>query len=294
MDAVMRPGSSTNSQGVQHSGPVRIEANDLLFFIDETGSESLSDPAFPIFGFGSCAVVGRDYRSAVVEPWREMKALRFGGARSAMHASGGPTPDAAQLVALSEFFARERYFRLGAVVKKSTEMSGFDDIHDAASGALQMLIGQLVQLVLPTRVLFFFEDSERGRPLIMKNFGSLRIDRREGDRVEPLPIVQYLMDKRSQEPGLEVADFIAHAAGNQARVHEAGARGWRLDFRSVFQSAPDGLALYADMQKAQKIKVPLEPGKIPGATYIELGREDLGPHPNRDAVGTPHRLPRAK
>jgi hypothetical protein len=274
---------------IPHPGPIRLETTDLVFFIDETGAESLDDPSFPVFGFGCCAVTGENYQHAVFRPWREMKTTFFGGVQSPMHASGGPVPDAGQLTALSEFFARDGYFRLGAVVKRSTSISGMDDYHDAASAVLQMLIGRVVQAILPTRVVLVFEDSERGRPLILKHFGSLKIDSHGPRGTEPLPILQCFEAKSMNEPGLEVADFIAHAASTQARAHEAGAHGWRLDFHSIFQAAPAGLARYADVHKAHKIAVPLQPGRIPGATYIELATEKLGPDPNRDPVGTRHR-----
>jgi hypothetical protein len=274
---------------VPHPSPIRLETTDLVFFIDETGAESLDDPSFPVFGFGCCAVTGGNYQHAVFRPWREMKTTFFGGVQSPMHASGGPVPAAGQLAALSEFFARSGYFRLGAIVKRSTKINGMDDYHEAASGALQMLIGHVVQTILPTRVVLVFEDSARGRPLILKHFGNLRIDSHGPRGTEPLPILQCFEAKSMKEPGLEVADFIAHAASNQARAHDTGARGWRLDFQSVFQSAPDGLAHYADVHKADKIKLPLQPGRVPGATYIELATDNVGPDPNRDPVGTRHR-----
>lgn len=54
--------------------------DDLLIFLDETGSEKRIDPNYPIFGYGGCAIMGRDYSSVIDIPWKEFKENHYGGA----------------------------------------------------------------------------------------------------------------------------------------------------------------------------------------------------------------------
>jgi len=46
------------------------------------------------------------------------------------------------------------------------------------------------------------------------------------------------MPKSSNEPGLEVADFIVGAAGSQVQRHLRGQDGMAADFRTVFCQLP--------------------------------------------------------
>ena len=64
-----------------------IKPDTLLLFIDETGHEQLTDPNYPIFGMGGCAVMGNSYEHIIREPWRELKAQHFGGPDVPLHAS---------------------------------------------------------------------------------------------------------------------------------------------------------------------------------------------------------------
>ena len=52
---------------------VPVPPSSLVVWIDETGEELFSDPSYPLFGLGGCAVLSRDYGRLVAEPWRQVK-----------------------------------------------------------------------------------------------------------------------------------------------------------------------------------------------------------------------------
>src|SRR5687767_2309976 len=64
-----------------------LERTDLLVWIDEPGSETLSDPNYPVFGIGGCAITGDRYVEEIDQPWRELKTAHFGGSDKLLHAS---------------------------------------------------------------------------------------------------------------------------------------------------------------------------------------------------------------
>jgi len=78
--------------------------NTYLLFIDETGSESLKDPNFPIFGFGEVGLPASLYLSNIVHPWTHIKEKAFGGEATEMHAADLIKPSTEQLNFLNNFF----------------------------------------------------------------------------------------------------------------------------------------------------------------------------------------------
>ncbi|KKK45335.1 hypothetical protein LCGC14_1199580 [marine sediment metagenome] len=60
------------------------------------------------------------------------------------------------------------------------------------------------------------------------------------------PITYGLMDKTSKNAGLEVADFIIHIAGGQARRtrHYPETGEFRKDFKAIFKTLEDKWASY--------------------------------------------------
>lgn len=56
---------------------LNISPNSVLVFLDETGDEQLNDPAYPIFGFGGCCILARDYFDNIDKPWSNMKIEKF-------------------------------------------------------------------------------------------------------------------------------------------------------------------------------------------------------------------------
>jgi hypothetical protein len=108
------------------------ESDRLLFFVDETGAESLGDPQFPVFGLGGCLVRAEDYRELIAGPWRVMKARHFGGLDVRLHAAE-LLPTAEQLEAIAEFFSKGRFFRVAAILKKSSRIgAGVASVYQAA------------------------------------------------------------------------------------------------------------------------------------------------------------------
>lgn len=79
-----------------------------------------------------------------------------------------------------------------------------------------------------------FESSERANYALIEHFGNLVVERNGVN----IPVEHCLMEKKHHEPALELADFVANAAGSMARWRLAGKQGFPKDFVSIFHYVP--------------------------------------------------------
>jgi hypothetical protein len=102
-----------------------VHPHCLMFFVDETGHETFADPQYPVFGLGGCALLAAAITPVLRTPWRQMKALHFGGADVPLHASDlRSTPQ--QLQALDTFFRNQRFGRFAVTLTPSALPAGFE------------------------------------------------------------------------------------------------------------------------------------------------------------------------
>jgi hypothetical protein len=93
-----------------------------------------------------------------------------------------------------------------------------------------------------------FEASDRADKLIEEAFQNFNIE--EGGK--PIPVECYFMPKAANEPGLEVADFIMHAVGRQARKNLTQRDGFVPDFSAVFHSVDRKLTSFIEVASITK------------------------------------------
>jgi hypothetical protein len=87
---------------------------------------------------------------------------------------------------------------------------------------------------MPAEVAFIFEASERSDVLVQRYFSDIPVTI-AGAHV---PVQLGIMPKSVGDEALEVADFIIHTAGQQARRWEKGDETFRRDFQSIFHANP--------------------------------------------------------
>jgi hypothetical protein len=213
---------------------LQVHPHCLMYFVDETGHEEFADPEFPIFGMGGCAVLAAAIEPVLRQPWREMKARHFGGADVPLHASELRSSTEDQLTALNEFFERQQFGRFAVTMTRKTELpDGVAPIR-VMPGLLRRRWQELAPrfVPLPVEVAFIHEASDRGDKLLERYFGESVVVI-HGKRVQ---VHHGIMSKGDE--ALEVADFVVHTAGGQARRGIQPGGPVRRDFEAIFRANP--------------------------------------------------------
>lgn len=227
--------------------------NTYLLFIDETGGEDLSDPNFPIFGFGAIGLPASLYLSNLVNPWIHIKEKAFGGESTPMHAADLKKPTIEQLESLNMFFGRCAFCRIACVISDKTAFEGDFDIYNIA---VRTFYSRLIDVLKHTEyddIYMIFEDSHRGNPKNMDYFSRYKVTK-EDSAGKPVDVKcsRFIMSKREREPGLEVADFVAHTAGASVQARLKGTRtrtNERKDFEAIFRSGNTDLISFIELTR---------------------------------------------
>jgi len=224
---------------------IELEDTTLVVWIDETGHEQFRDPNYPIFGLGGCAVLVRDYSRLIAQPWQYMK-LRYFSGQAGLHAKD-LRPTREQLMALEYFFTQFQFFRIAAITSKEAQLPSGLVVYHMVATCLRERIIQVAKWTPLTRLAVILEASQRADALANRYLRfNLQITDIDGKRT--LPTDYFLMPKSANEPGLEVADFIMHAAGGQTKSRLNGAREpGRKDFKVVFREVDPRLASFMEI-----------------------------------------------
>jgi hypothetical protein len=241
-----REPSSLGSPMVREGQENRLEVSDrcLVVFVDDTGHEDFA-VGHPVYGLGGCAALGRDLERLIEWPWKEVRRRVNGSPDAQLHANKfARTAKTEDMQAVASFF-REPFWRFGAVLTKETQSNLPDEMGRVRvmKGALQERIQEIVQMTLCKEVKVIFEASDRTDKFIQEAFLDFTVHR----GTKYIPSECYLMPKSAASPAMEVADFIMHAVGRQAR-HNLMQRGnFLADFCAVFHAVDPNLTSFREI-----------------------------------------------
>jgi hypothetical protein len=223
------------SQKQQSAYPiVKVHPEGLLFFVDDSGHEEFADPKYPVYALGGCAVLAAEVNSTLREPWRRLKARHFGGAQVPLHASELRNPTTEQMEALNAFFRAQAFGRFAVAMTNLTGLPVDTKPIELMPEILRRRYEDVGAKLAPRpkEVAFIHEASERGNPLLQRYFGTTDVTV-DGN---PIPVHHLLMHKGDE--ALEIADFVVHTAGRQARLGMRSGKPLRKDFVAIFHAQP--------------------------------------------------------
>lgn len=221
-------------------------AHTLIVFADDSGDDTFTDPGQPVFGFGGCAVLGMDLERHLRLPWREQvrQALR-GNPEAQLHARvDSRRMSTRKEAALANFFNVHPILRFAALANTQTEVRLPSEYTDPLIASIwPMFLEQMLHCARWTSftdIAFVLESSDRLEGRIEKATRGLRLE----ENGKSLPINWYWLPKSSAEPGLEVADFLAHTASGFIRDGSDPKSKFFARSRAMFRPADHRLAAF--------------------------------------------------
>ncbi len=225
-----------------------LPSDCLVVFVDDTGHEALVKGQ-PVYGLGGCAVMACNLDRVIRQPWREVRRCVTGLADRPLHASDfGQEATTEQISIVAEFFKTQPFFRFGAILSTTTILADELDCIQTIAKTLQNRIVDIFKWTTCKEVRVIFESSDRANSLVENAFQGFEI--KEDDK--SIPIECYFMPKSSADPALEVADFVMHAVGRQARKNLIKRSDFALDFKAVFHSVDERLVSFMEVHTVTK------------------------------------------
>jgi len=224
-----------------------VPDSSLVFFVDETGHEELV-PGHPVYGLGGCAVMARDIDRLVRKPWRDVRFKLMGSPDTPLHAAEikwQDIPNGAQTA--GAFFRANPFSRFGAILTTETVRPSESHIMLLLKQVLGNRIAEVASHMAFREIAIIFEASSRTDRLIEDAFSDFELNE-DGNLV---PTSFFFMPKSAAEPALEVADFVMHAVGGQARRELNGKKRFGRDFQSIFHCVDSKLTSFMRVTEVQ-------------------------------------------
>ncbi len=217
-----------------------MNPDEFLVFVDETGSEGLKDPNYPLFGLGGICVLAKDYDQLVRAPWLQIREEYFDGAKS-LHGVRNFTE--LQQNILNHFFSNFQFCRIATMAHIKTEFHPELTVYDTVGGSLVKRMEGVCGYQNFSGITIIFEASERANSLAVQCFSRFDTIKDEtGNKIGG--VNKFFMTKETAEPGLEVAHFVVHTAGRQERHDRNHGKGLLPDYANVFNSIGDKFVSY--------------------------------------------------
>ena len=215
----------------------------LAVFVDDTGHEALV-PDHPVYGLGGCAVMGRDLVRLIRQPWKHLRNQIAGTPDTPLHAAKFRSiASAADMEDVATFFRIQPFARFGAIISVNTKLAEEISLMRTMKEVLQLRIHEIVQHTMCREVIVIFKSSQRADQIINDAFQDFAVFRGK----KRIPSECYFMPKASAEPALEVADFVMHAVGRQARYNLTQRGSFLPDFCAIFHAVDRRLASFVEV-----------------------------------------------
>jgi hypothetical protein len=216
----------------------------LAVFVDDTGHEALI-PGHPVYGLGGCAVLGRDLDHIIRAPWREIRRRVTGSPDTSLHANPfGGFASQENIAAVAEFFRVHPFARFGAIISTRATLPNELGPVPTIAKVLQTRIADIARWTDFDSLAVIFESSQRADRLIENAFQGFGLE----DGGAPIPVECFFMRKQLGEPALEVADFVMHAVGRQARQNLKKRGDFAPDFCAVFLAVDRRLTSFMEVE----------------------------------------------
>ena len=177
---------------------VRLAGGVGLLFVDETGTEDMSDRGAHFFGLAGCFIGASEYGRAIEGPWSVVEGA-FRPENRPLHASKLRDVSAEQVQTIGTFFESGKFGRLAAVCSKATrnetKMDLFDLTATCFDARIRHLFGKLG--ILPTKFAIIVEHSTRLASRYQSHFGKEFFDDGRGNRI---PVEPYFQRKELKRP----------------------------------------------------------------------------------------------
>jgi hypothetical protein len=134
--------------------------------------------------------------------------------------------------AVANYFRIHEFYRFAAIITNQTELTNELSLLRTMKGAIQNRVVEIAGRTLCKEVKMIFQSSDRANAQIREAFKDFDVFRGS----KRIPSECYFMPKSAAEPALEVADFIMHAAGRQARHNLTNKGSFLPDFDAVFRA----------------------------------------------------------
>ena len=211
-----------------------LTSTTMLVFFDETGDETMNDPEHPVFGFGGCYVLAKDYMNYICKPWETLRKEYFRlNPEQVFHARKHKKVMKNDGNDLQPFFSNP-FWRFAITTSKAINNSTIMSVLEILFRNLHNRLIKEFNTTECTGILFIYDNCGRLVPKLNDILKGIDISahRPDGTPID-FPVEYILMNKKDLEPGHEVTDLIMYIVGQAIKSKYHGLFSLHKDNKSL-------------------------------------------------------------